>query len=155
MSLDTDCTVNNLPGGPLDPEFQRRLALSDIQPNAIANCALLPGEPSESFLNTLRDHIARFGPIDGVAAAYIEEACIYYWWQRRGWYIHQVLFQDAMLDHNDTLPVTIRATFAFRDLAKGRALQLWMRYDAHLSRHYHRAIRDLISLQSGKFPNVN
>ncbi len=139
------------PGPPPDPPF---LSESDVQPNLIAAAALLTGEPSESFLDTLRDHLARFGPVDGVAVAYIEEACIYYWWQRRGWHIHKILFEDAMVDYKEDLPTTIRITFAFKDLVKTRVLRAWIHYDAHLSRQYHRAINDLVRLQTSRFPNV-
>ncbi len=136
------------------PPDSPSVSLSDVQPDLIAAAALLTGEPSESFLDTLHDHLARFGPVDGVAVAYIEEACIYYWWQRRGWHIHKILFEDAMVDYKEDLPTTIRITFAFRDLAKTNVLRAWIHYDAHLSRQYHRAINDLVRLQTSRFPNV-
>ncbi len=139
------------PSPPSDPPF---LSLNDVQPDLIAAAALLTGEPSAAFLDTLHDHLARFGPVDGVAVAYIEEACIYYWWQRRGWHIHKILFEDAMVDYKEELPTTIRITFAFRDLVKTQVLRAWIHYDAHLSRQYHRAINDLVRLQTSRFPNV-
>ncbi len=89
------------PSPPSDPPF---LSLNDVQPGLIAAAALLTGEPSAAFLDTLHDHFARFGPVDGVAVAYIEEACIYYWWQRRGWHIHKILFEDAMVDYRRSSP---------------------------------------------------
>ncbi len=154
MTLETPETGERAavpPGPPPDPPF---LSLNDVQPDLIAAAALLTGEPSESFLDTLHDHLARFGPVDGVAVAYIEEACIYYWWQRRGWHIHKILFEDAMIDYKEDLPTTVRITFAFKDLVKTRVLRAWIHYDAHLSRQYHRAINDLVRLQTSRFPNV-
>ena len=59
--------------GPATPESKARSSQNAVSHGLLAECVVLPGESQEGFDSFFAQHLERFGPVDGVEEALIEE----------------------------------------------------------------------------------
>ena len=122
--------------GPVTPEGKQRSSQNARKHGLLASALLLPGESEEGFENLVNEHLARFGDIDGVELAMIEEMCAAYWRMRRAW----TLETEAMSKVLYTADLSA-VPAVFKDLA------LLHRYEARLHGMYHRSLRSILQLR--------
>jgi len=81
--------------GPATPAGKRRASLNSLRHGLLARCTVLEGEPPENFELLLRQHLEKFGAVDGVEFGMIEEMASSYWRLRRAWAIEKDMFDKA------------------------------------------------------------
>jgi hypothetical protein len=142
-SSRANCAKSN---GPKTPEGKRRSSYNAVRHGLLASCVVLETEDPVNFEALIQQFVARFEPLDDVEFGMIEEMASTTWRMRRGWAAEAELMDQAILRHTGTRPLAA----AFTELAAAPALALLHRYESRLSRMYHRALHNLLTLREKK-----
>jgi hypothetical protein len=132
--------------GPKTPEGKRRSSYNAVRHGLLADCVVLASEDHANFEALVQQFVARFEPLDDVEFGMVEEMASTTWRMRRGWAAETELMDQAILRHTGPRPLAA----AFTELAAAPALALLHRYETRLSRMYHRALHNLLTLREKK-----
>ena len=134
--------------GPTTPEGKLRSSQNAVSHGLLSDCVVLPGESLEGFNSLVNQYLERFGPVDCVEEAMIEEMAASYWRMRRAWAMETELM-TAGLDAQPAPHDRARITAAFRQLASSPELPLLHRYETRLHLMYQRALHNILPGNSG------
>jgi hypothetical protein len=133
--------------GPATPEGKARSSQNAVSHGLLSDCVVLPGESLEGFETLFEKHLDRFGPLDVVERAMIEEMAASYWRLRRAWAIENDLLTSE-IDLTSPSDDRSRITAAFRKLASSPDLALLHRYETRLHMMYQRALHNILLLRT-------
>jgi hypothetical protein len=133
--------------GPTTPEGKLRSSQNAVSHGLLSDCVVLPGESLEGFEILLTQHLERFGPIDGVEQAMIEEMAASYWRMRRAWAMENEMMTAGLNSQPDGDDRS-RITASFRQLAASPELALLHRYETRLHLMYQRALHNILLLRA-------
>jgi hypothetical protein len=133
--------------GPATPEGKARSSQNAVSHGLLSDCVVLPGESLEGFESFFAQHLDRFGPVDGVEEALIEEMVASYWRMRRAWAMETELMTSGLAAHPGE-DGRARITASFRDLASKPELALLHRYETRLHLMYQRALHNILLLRT-------
>ena len=138
--------------GPVTAEGKKRASQNAISHGLLAKTAVLPDESRAAFEQTLAHYIQRFGPLDPIELACIEEMAAAYWRMRRSWSIENRLLSEG-IDQQPAGDPKSRITDSFRQLASSPEFGLLGRYETRLQRIFQRALRKMSLRRTPGFPN--
>ena len=118
----------------------------------LARIVLLKDEDPEGFEEVMTDHLARFQPTDGVEFGLVEEMVAAWWRMRRAWSIETDLLNQSF-DVPNPGDGTGLVAAAFKSPDNSHGLALLHRYETRLHGVYHRAMKNLLLLQTPRVPN--
>jgi hypothetical protein len=145
--------------GPITPEGKQRSSLNAVRHGLLAKSVCLTNENPEGFKQILQDFLTRFQPADDVELRIVEQLASCAMRLGRFASTETALFDMEM----DKQQVEIKKRFekidhacifamAFKSLAdNSKSLQLYLRYEAAITRQYDRALKQLLTLRA-KFP---
>lgn len=142
--------------GPKTEEGKRRSSANSRTHGLLAKIVVLDNESNEIFLEMLRMHYAKLGPVDHVEECAIEEMVAGMWRLRRVWSIEKHLIDRTMATAVSRNPPDKdqgdRTAAAFSTLAAGPELHLLGRYEARIHRMYQRALQTFLLLRGLDVP---
>jgi hypothetical protein len=118
----------------------------------LARIVLLKDEDPEGFEEVMSDHLARFQPTDGVEFGLVEEMVAAWWRMRRAWSIETQLLNEC-IDPSNLGDGASRLAATFKNVDDAHGLALLHRYETRLHGVYHRAMKNLLLLQTPRVPN--
>jgi len=145
--------------GPVTPEGKQRSSLNAVRHGLLAKSICLTNEDPEKFKELLQDYLDRLQPTDNVELRLVEQVASAAFRLERFAGTETALFDLEM----DTQAPQIEKQFkkidhascfamAFKSLAdNSKALHLYLRYEATITRQYDRALNQLLALRA-KFP---
>ena len=145
--------------GPVTPEGKQRSSLNSVRHGLLAKSVCLTNEDPEGFKEILQDFLTRLQPTDNVELRLVEQIASCAMRLGRLASTETALFdmemdkQQAEIEKQfQKIDHTWRFALAFRSLAdNSKALPLYLRYEAAITRQYDRALKQLLTLRS-KFP---
>src|SRR5579871_209396 len=133
--------------GPLTPEGKARSSQNALRHGLLAQCVVVGQESRETFQDLLSDHLDRFGPLDGVEFAMLEEMAAAYWRMRRIWAIEQDWMQKE-IDSRVSPDEIGRISDSFANLAETNKFRVLQRYENRMHRIYQRSLKTLLLLRA-------
>jgi hypothetical protein len=118
----------------------------------LARIVLLKDEDPEGFEEVMSDHLARFQPTDGIEFGLVEEMVAAWWRMRRAWSIETDLLNQSF-DVPNPGDGTGLVAAAFKSPDNSHGLALLHRYETRLHGVYHRAMKNLLLLQTPRVRN--
>ncbi len=145
--------------GPITEEGKKRSSLNAVRHGALAKTMCLTCEDHELYKQLLSDFIERLQPSDNVELRIVEQLANTAHRLERLQSAETALFDYEMdvmtpqLTNHKNLDHPTRFAIAFKSLAdKSKALNLYLRYEAALTRQYDRLLKQLLTLRT-KLPN--
>ena len=133
--------------GPLTPQGKARSSQNALRHGLLAQCVVVGEESNEDFQHLLSEHLDRFGPLDGVEYAMLEEMAAAYWRMRRIWAIEQDWMQKE-IDSRVSPDALGRISDSFANLAETNKFRVLQRYENRMHRIYQRSLKTLLLLHS-------
>ncbi len=148
------CKVNGAKAaGARSPEGIERAKMNALKHGITARALVLPGESSDmfdEFAASLRDELNPQSPIQHILVNDIIGAA----WRQRRYLVFETnaiahtteeMRTEVDRKHKDPSP-SLRATLAFQSLVKDGQFAVFTRYEAHLNRQFHRALKAIQNL---------
>jgi len=156
MSSPRQLTANRANGalsrGPVTAAGKQRSAMNAITHGLLARAVVLGGEDSSAFQALVSEFCAAIQPANTLERTLVEELAASTWRQRRCWALETRAIDLAAARNGAPSLSTIVS--AYTELADGRALDLFHRYETRLNRMFQRALKNiLVFRQNMKFPN--
>ena len=145
--------------GPITPEGKKISSLNAVRHGLLAKVSCLTNENQGLFKELLRDYLTRLQPTDMVELRLVEQVASAAFRLERMVSMETALFDREMDTQTKQRekefpkmdPESVFA-MAFKSLAdNSKALHLYLRYEAMLTRQYDRAMKQLLALRT-KFP---
>jgi hypothetical protein len=145
--------------GPVTPAGKQRSSLNAVRHGMLAKSVCLTNENPEGFKQILQDFLTRLQPADDVELRLVEQMASCAMRLERLASAESALF-DMEMDKQQAevekrfqkIDHACRFAMAFKSLAdNSKALPLYLRYEAAITREYDRALKQLLTLRS-KFP---
>ncbi len=141
--------------GPITEEGKKRSSLNAVRHGALAKTMCLTCEDNELYKQLLSDFIERLQPSDNVELRIVEQLANTAHRLERLQSAETALFDYEMdvmtpqLTNHKNLDHPTRFAIAFKSLAdKSKALNLYLRYEAALTRQYDRLLKQLLILRT-------
>src|SRR5437870_774791 len=133
--------------GPITPEGKQRSSLNAVRHGLLAKSVCLANEDPEKFKELLQDFLDRFQPADNVELRLVEKMASAAFRLERFASAETALFDLEMDKQADQfeqdfqkIDQPTRFAVAFKSLAdNSKSLQLYLRYQAAITREYDRA----------------
>jgi len=147
--------------GPKTPEGKARSSQNSLKHGAYSRCALLLANEEAPVFDSFRDaFLAKFQPADPVETSLVDEMVFARWRMRRYWFaqdatidlelIRQIPFIEQEFDHISEPGRLSRAITTLVD--DSGSLDFLHRVESRCNRQFHRALKDLLHLQSQRTP---
>jgi hypothetical protein len=141
--------------GPRTDAGKARSSQNAIKHGLTSRTIVLANEDPAAWHRLLDSYLERFQPADPVEAHLLEQLAAAQWRIRRAWAIESATYDleiaasDSYVRENfDQIDQPTRTAIAHRNLTdQSRSLASIQRYEARLSREYHRALSELRALQ--------
>jgi hypothetical protein len=145
--------------GPITPEGKQRSSLNAVRHGLLAKSVCLTNENPEGFKQILQDFLTRLQPADNVELRLVEQMASCAMRLGRLASTETALFdmemdkQQAEIEKRfEKIDHACRFAMAFKSLAdNSKSLDLYLRYEAAITREYDRALKQLQTLRA-KFP---
>jgi hypothetical protein len=139
--------------GSTTPEGKLRSSQKAVSHGLVSGSVVLPGESIEGFNTLFNQYLERFGPVDCVEEAMIEEMASSYWRMRRAWAMETELMTAGLAAQPGDYD-RARITAAFRQLASAPELTLLRRYETRLQLMCQRALHNILLLRTVARPRL-
>jgi len=148
--------------GPVTPEGKQRSSLNAVRHGLLAKSICLTNEDPEKFKELLQDYLDRLQPTDNVELRLVEQVASAAFRLERFASTEAALFdlemdmQAAQIEKEfRKIDHAARFAMAFKSLAdNSKSLQLYLRYEAAITRQYDRALKQLLALRLRAEPQV-
>jgi hypothetical protein len=135
--------------GPVTPEGKQRSSMNALSHGLLARAVVLKNESEEGFQQLSQQFIDRFGPLDAVELAVVEEMVAASWRGRRAWVIENE-WMDRIIDEQPTETERGQIAGAFDKLAETNKIAVLYRYQSRLNRLFRQALGTLVMLRQMK-----